>query len=251
MENKDILVYCILGLMIICVLISLNSVNKRLCKLEGSSSSNTTSNTTTNSSSLLKSEKFSTTENYKTPDYDSNSFDKSGPTKLTTIDADGNLNTYEFPPGIIVAWAGPSNSIPDGWKLCDGSNGTPNLTGRFIIGAGGKYSPGNSGGSEKLAPHTHRYFDAHFGESNGGDFPDYRTRTNLAEGDAQATVSDKKRSYIGGSARSDGDNTAFGYMRDTLEQSEYVDRTVTKDDGSSTANAMPPYFALCFIMKEK
>lgn len=39
-----------------------------------------------------------------------------------------------FPPGTIVMW--DSNLAPKGWALCDGSNGTPDLTGRFVVGVG-------------------------------------------------------------------------------------------------------------------
>ena len=38
------------------------------------------------------------------------------------------------PLGAIVMWAGSINSIPNGWALCDGSGGTPNLKGKFIVG---------------------------------------------------------------------------------------------------------------------
>lgn len=38
------------------------------------------------------------------------------------------------PVGAIIMWAGAIGSIPSGWALCDGTNGTPNLSGRFIVG---------------------------------------------------------------------------------------------------------------------
>ena len=56
------------------------------------------------------------------------------------------LNTV-LVPGIIVMWAGSLADIPAGWALCDGSNGTPNLRDRFIIGAGGTHAVGSMGGS--------------------------------------------------------------------------------------------------------
>lgn len=59
------------------------------------------------------------------------------------------------PKGTIVMWAG--NVVPDGWALCDGIDGRPNLHGRFVLGAGQAtglrpgdlnpvYSIGNTGG---------------------------------------------------------------------------------------------------------
>ncbi len=46
-------------------------------------------------------------------------------------------NVAGVPSGTIVMWAGADTAIPTGWKLCDGTNGTPDLRGKFIIGAGG------------------------------------------------------------------------------------------------------------------
>lgn len=39
------------------------------------------------------------------------------------------------PPGMISLWSGSIATIPSGWNLCDGSNGTPDLTDRFVIHA--------------------------------------------------------------------------------------------------------------------
>ncbi len=54
-----------------------------------------------------------------------------------TIDAKtvNATNGYGIVPiGGIIMWSG--TTAPDGWALCDGTNGTPNLKGRFIVGAG-------------------------------------------------------------------------------------------------------------------
>lgn len=86
-----------------------------------------------------------------------------------------------IPIGGIIMWSGSIATIPTGWALCNGSNGTPDLRSRFIVGAtsdastgvtfnadtgvvSGAYAPGNTGGSvahqltiPEMPAHTHTY----------------------------------------------------------------------------------------------
>lgn len=62
-----------------------------------------------------------------------------------------------IPIGTIVMWNG--NNIPENWAICNGLNGTPNLTGKFIKASN---SAGNTGGQNNvklsvsnLPDHTH------------------------------------------------------------------------------------------------
>ena len=55
-----------------------------------------------------------------------------------------------MPTGIIVMWNSTAASIPAGWQLCNGSNGTPDLRDRFVVGAGTTYSFGDTGGSASV-----------------------------------------------------------------------------------------------------
>jgi len=50
------------------------------------------------------------------------------------------------PNGAIIMWSGSVATIPDGFSLCNGENGTPDLRNRFVIGAGGSYAVGATGG---------------------------------------------------------------------------------------------------------
>ena len=51
-----------------------------------------------------------------------------GGSLMLESDVNGNLSTSaSLPIGAIIIWFGPLNSIPVGWALCDGNNGTPNL----------------------------------------------------------------------------------------------------------------------------
>lgn len=59
-----------------------------------------------------------------------------------------------LPTGIICLWYGAIVSIPTGWKLCDGNNGTPDLRNRFVVGAGDSYPVDDTGGT---ADHSHLF----------------------------------------------------------------------------------------------
>lgn len=67
---------------------------------------------------------------------------------LTGFAATALVERDMVPIGGIIQWSGSIATIPSNYKLCDGNNGTPDLTGRFVIGAGGAYSPDDSGGSD-------------------------------------------------------------------------------------------------------
>ena len=97
-------------------------------------------------------------------------------TDALTVDgnltADGKINVpgidldAPVPVGTIVLFYG--TNLPPSWALCDGSiaNGiqTPDLRGRFVVGAGNSYAPGDTGGEEEvkltvdqLPEHSHAY----------------------------------------------------------------------------------------------
>lgn len=66
------------------------------------------------------------------------------------------------PSGVILMWSGSIATIPSGWLLCNGTNGTPDLRDRFIVGAGSTYAVGATGGAatftlsvDQLPSHTH------------------------------------------------------------------------------------------------
>lgn len=66
------------------------------------------------------------------------------------------------PAGIITLWSGAISAIPSGWVLCNGSNSTPDLRDRFVVGAGTTYAVGATGGANTVTldatmipAHTH------------------------------------------------------------------------------------------------
>ena len=57
------------------------------------------------------------------------------------------VRRFLMPSRGIIMWSGTAADIPAGWALCDGTGGTPDLTDRFILGAGKAYQPGATGGT--------------------------------------------------------------------------------------------------------
>lgn len=56
----------------------------------------------------------------------------------------------------MISWSGPTDALPVGWQVCDGSNGTPDLRNLFVVGAGDVYEVGDTGGEDSLSiEHTH------------------------------------------------------------------------------------------------
>jgi len=71
-----------------------------------------------------------------------------------------------LPTGLICLWSGAIGTIPTGWKLCDGNNGTPDLRNKFLLAAGGLYNPADTGGN---TVHNHTFTgDGHSHQLSAG-----------------------------------------------------------------------------------
>jgi microcystin-dependent protein len=65
---------------------------------------------------------------------------------------------FPVPQGFIGFWSGAIAGIPAGWALCDGTQGTPDLRSKFVVGAGSDYAVNDTGGSASTGmagSHTH------------------------------------------------------------------------------------------------
>ncbi|WP_202945713.1 tail fiber protein [Acetonema longum] len=118
------------------------------------------------------------------------------------------------PSGMICMWSGSIATIPAGWTLCNGQNGTPDLRDRFIVGAGGSYSVGNTGGSNTVTLTVNQI------PSHNHAFP----------------------GHPGGSASSrvDADFSGSG---------TWYNKVVGNTGGGQSHENRPPYYALCYIYK--
>lgn len=124
-----------------------------------------------------------------------------------------------IPPGAIILYSG--STIPDGWALCDGNNGTPDLTDRFVIGAGKSYQVNDTGGE---AEHTLTIDEL---PEHSFTLPGDPIINSTANGTVTLGVG--------------------GYFTTTKK---FKTLNTTDTIGSGVAhNNMPPYYALCYIMK--
>lgn len=67
------------------------------------------------------------------------------------IESSLGIEDVRFHQGMIMMWSGDIGTIPAGWVLCDGTNGTPDLRNRFMVGAGDEYNPDDIGGEKEHA----------------------------------------------------------------------------------------------------
>ncbi|MDJ0891378.1 MAG: hypothetical protein QNK18_09335 [Gammaproteobacteria bacterium] len=73
-----------------------------------------------------------------------------------------------IPTGVVVGWSGSVESIPAGWHLCDGTRGTPDLRGRFILGASTADDEAEAGGQNAYTTTENEQHDVKI--TRGGGF---------------------------------------------------------------------------------
>lgn len=160
-------------------------------------------------------------------------------TNTTQIASCAFVLANAIPSGLITMWSGSIATIPSGWYLCNGSNSTPDLRDKFIVGASSDETAiaktnitgalTQSGGSKDavVVSHTHT-----------------------------ATVTDPGHAHNYFQGTPPGGSWSMAYAG-TATQSVYT--TTTATTGISVANSttgvsgtnanLPPYYALAFIMK--
>lgn len=132
------------------------------------------------------------------------------------------------PIGTIVVWSGTADNIPTGWQLCDGTNGTPDLRDKFVLGAGENHAVGETGGTEEVTLTTAQMPTHVHGELGVSSDGFIRSQTYRAASAAYGGL------YSPIATKSGDQNYALS----------------TGTTGSSQPHPnMPPYFALCYIMK--
>jgi microcystin-dependent protein len=133
------------------------------------------------------------------------------------------VERYMVPKGFIGMWSGEIRDIPSGWALCDGKNGTPNLSGRFIVASGETTDVRGEKRSFAVG-------------SSSGEFQHQLTIAEMPSHTHKLTTQGGGSGGIGEAY----DSGRYQFPREPL---------TTSTGGDQPHNNLPPYYALAFIMK--
>ena len=148
-----------------------------------------------------------------------------------------------IPSGCIGMWSSTKGTIPAGWLLCDGTNITPNLQDRFVVGAGGNYTCNSVGGADlvtvtgSVTIGGHALSAAETPLHTHGTLTDYwatgwtygSSRNNVEYSATSVNVNATSYTDYAGSGTSHGHTATFA--------------------GTSNQDKRPPFYALCYIRK--
>jgi hypothetical protein len=166
-------------------------------------------------------------------------------TKFATTAFVSSAVSGGIPAGAILLWNGSVGSIPAGWYLCNGSNGTPDLRDRFVVGAGSSYAVNATGGTADAVVVSHSH-------SAGVSDPQHSHQTGvIPSGDESSGYGLTKTGGFVNRVMVTSDSGGFNSNsgKSTSNASTGISVSISSTGSSGTNANLPPYYALCYIMK--
>lgn len=147
--------------------------------------------------------------------------------------------------GIIIMWSG--TTLPSGWTLCDGTNGTPDLRNKFVIGAGGTLNPGETGRPTPAGTEEYQI----------------KPTATVTIGSHRLTIQEIAHSHSyndytpSGNTQGNGSGSRVTYNTYIKRDTGYAGNSAGPAEGhthsatftGSDCNVRPPYYILAYIMK--
>ena len=171
--------------------------------------------------------------------------DEDNSSKFASTEWTNKIINNILPIGSIIMFNGAASNIPEGWHICDGTEGTPNLIGSFIKAAA---TSGETGGetqiqlaTDNIPNHTHSVLTSTLTTSSSGAHT--HTYTAPVKGSSN-NASDKDIMETS----STQDTSSAGEHTHTVNVSQIQLSSV----GSGTPlDWEPKYYSLIYIMKIK
>ena len=191
-------------------------------------------------------------------------------------DAIASFPVDSSPPiGAVLMYSGSIASLPSSWKLCDGTNGTPDLRDRFIVGAEGAYDQGDTGGADDVTLTTAQMpGHNHSGPSHSHSTPNHsHSSGSLSAGSAGAHTHGLQYTSVSlaspGTSRiipnDSGALTANSVINSSGAHTHSISGSTSSTNGGDTGESgtgntgnagggeahenRPPYYALAYIMR--
>jgi microcystin-dependent protein len=149
-----------------------------------------------------------------------------------------------MPAGGIILWSGSVGAVPTGWALCNGSNGTPDLRDRFVVGAGNNYSVGDNGGSGSGTAGQKQNITAVSANPNQTMSVTVANHT-LTE----SQIPSHRHSYNRGRSFGNDEGDLTGFTGGGGAHSHGATLNNASHTHNTTLDVRPPYYALAYIMK--
>ena len=160
---------------------------------------------------------------------------------------------FAVPIGCIMMWANNAQFVPPNWVRCDGTNNTPNLTGKFLKGS---TTAGSTGGSStrklttaNLPTHSHTYSGNTGKEPNHKHWMDTmptddRNLTGTGSRDQEyGLVSDR-----GGYDQNTDTNAPGKWTSNNGGHAHSFSGTTSSNGSGQSFSIEPPYYSIIYIM---
>lgn len=156
-----------------------------------------------------------------------------------------------FQKGMIMMFSGTKAETPKGWALCDGGSGTPDLRDRFIVMAGTKFTGKGDGTTTTGSSTVTGTVNVAETKLTTAQIPSHSHDVELNSFKyLYSGLGEATRINVHREGKDQNAPQATGKTKETGSgQGHKHTATMTTSSHSHTISAIPPYYALAFIMK--
>ncbi|VFS14869.1 Uncharacterised protein [Enterobacter cancerogenus] len=156
-----------------------------------------------------------------------------------------------FQKGMIMMFSGTKAETPKGWALCDGGSGTPDLRDRFIVMAGTKFTGKGDGTTTTGSSTVTGTVNVAETKLTTAQIPSHSHDVELNSFNyLYSGLGEVNWINVHREGKDQNAPKATGKTKETGSgQGHKHTATMTTSSHSHTISAIPPYYALAFIMK--